>query len=195
MKSHQLMFQLFSIYISPVLFFVIIKNIDLSFLSIDNIKCCWIKYLFYSADDSKFIYENIVCIISISIIFYSLVSCLILKYKRKNVSEELPKKIESVEEWNYDYLPSIVTLMAMVTFEYNDLRGILIFTFLLLFLFLIFSQTTTFYNSALFKVVGLKIYEADLDNNEKCKIISFHKLNKNTTVSLKLIKGNVFYSL
>lgn len=85
--------------------------------------------------------------------------------------------------------------MAMVTFDYNSLRGLLFFVLLILFLFLIFAQTTTFYNSALYKAVGLKIYQVDFDNLENCKIITFHKLNGGTTVSLKHIKGNIYFSL
>ena len=119
----------------------------------------------------------------------------LLKYKGKNVSDQLPQKTKKIEEWDYDYLPAIVTLMAMVTFDYNSLRGLLFFVLLILFLFLIFAQTTTFYNSALYKAVGLKIYQVDFDNLENCKIITFHKLNGGTTVSLKHIKGNIYFSL
>lgn len=193
-KHYWLMLQLYSIYVSPILFFVIIKNLNLSFLKVYPLKDCWVKEIFISTE-GKILYENIVCVISLVLIIFSIISLSILKYKGKNVSEELPKRIKEIEEWDYDYLPAIVTLMAMVTFEYNDLRGLLIFMFLLLFLFSIFAQTTTFYNSALYKVVGLKIYEANLENNDKCKIISFHKLVKGSTVYLKHIRGNVYYSL
>ena len=194
-KSPWLMFRLYSIYISPILFFVIIKNLNISFLSVDSNKYCWFKEFFYCSTKGMLFYENIVCLISLAIILYSIVSWFLLKYKGKNVSDQLHQKTKKIEEWDYDYLPAIVTLMAMVTFDYNSLRGLLFFVLLILFLFLIFAQTTTFYNSALYKAVGLKIYQVDFDNLENCKIITFHKLNGGTTVSLKHIKGNIYFSL
>lgn len=166
-----LMTGLFCVYMMLILIFVIIETIRIPlYIGKDWEFIGWSKVLTPN---------NIVAFISILIIIGGVVTLLILRYKFGNSPKEFPLTCKNIQSLDYDYIPSIVTLLAVATFSYDSCRGLLLFMVLLVVLYLIFINTNTFFNSPLFKILGLNTYEIEFDKeSQRSIVLSFQKLQE-----------------
>ena len=104
------------------------------------------------------------------------------------------KHIENIAPWNYDYVPTFVTLLAIVSFNYEGIRGLFLFTGIMLIIFAIFANTSMFYSSPLYRILGLKIYQVD-DSllGDHCILMSFDNLSDKEALFCRKIYENVYY--
>lgn len=118
----------------------------------------------------------------------------VLKYKQKNRANCKPKHIENIVPWDYDYVPTFVTLLAIVSFNYEGIRGLFLFIGIMLIIFAIFANTSMFYSSPLYRILGLKIYQVD-DSllGGHCILMSFDYLSDKEALFCRKIYENVYY--
>lgn len=138
--------------------------------------------------------NNIVPCLCLVISGCALYTIRVLKYKQNNRACCKPKHIENIAPWNYDYVPTFVTLLAIVSFNYEGIRGLFLFIGIMLIIFAIFARTSMFYSSPLYRILGLKIYQVD-DSllGDHCILMSFDDLSDKEVLFCRKIYENVYY--
>ena len=79
--------------------------------------------------------NNIVPFLCLVISGCALYTIRVLKYKQNNRANCKPKHIENIAPWDYDYVPTFVTLLAFVSFNFQGIRGLLLLTCIMCIIF------------------------------------------------------------
>ncbi len=111
-----------------------------------------------------------------------------------NRSQYRPRIINKISSWEYDYVPTFVTLLAIVSFSYIGIRGLLLFIGIMLIIYAIFVCTSMFYTSPLYRILGLNIYQSqDKQLGGNSILMSFEELSDTETLYYRKICTNVYY--
>ena len=117
-----------------------------------------------------------------------------LKNKGKNRSSMRPREFKEIKPWEYDYVPTFVTLLAIVSFNYSGFRGLFLFIVIMLIIYGIFVSTTMFYTSPLYRILGLNIYQTtDEGLGGNVIMMTFEALSKTEILYCRHIFNNVYY--
>lgn len=117
-----------------------------------------------------------------------------LKYKSKNRSSMRPREFKEIKSWEYDYVPTFVTLLAIVSFSYSGFRGLFLFIGIMLIIYGIFISTTMFYTSPLYRILGLNIYQTtDERLGGSVIMMTFETLSETEFLYYRHIYNNVYY--
>lgn len=74
--------------------------------------------------------------------------------------------ITDLSPCEYDYIPTMATLLAFASLDYSGTRGVAAFFVLLSFLFLILLKTPFCYSSPILPILGFRVYKGMAGNNE-----------------------------
>lgn len=177
---------LFCIYLSLIVGLVFLETVQLPFSIRQGFQ--------WNGLSSVFEVNNIVPFLCLMISGCALYTIRVLKYKQKNRANCRPKHITNITEWNYDYVPTFVTLLAIVSFNYEGIRGMFLFIGIMLIIFAIFANTSMFYSSPLYRILGLKIYQTDDSRlGGHCILMSFDNLGCEEALYYRKIYENVYY--
>lgn len=108
----------------------------------------------------------------------------------------IPVKIESIENVNYEYFALLVTIISLIAFDFTTIRGVILLVALLLILCAIFIKTELFYSNPSFALLGFHIYKADTNNEAlKSKIfITKDKIKAGDKVKYLKISDKVYFT-
>ena len=120
-------------------------------------------------------HKSILAYINLGIIVYAIGTLFVLFDKKDNAADN-DTKVEKIKQYEYDYIPTMATLLAFVAFDYSDIRSIAVFVFMLLFLYLIISSTPICYSSPIYPIMGFIIYKGNIGDKEVV-IITREKIN------------------
>lgn len=108
----------------------------------------------------------------------------------------IPIKIESIENVNYEYFALLVTIISLIAFDFTTIRGVILLVVLLIILCAIFNKTEMFYSNPSFALLGFHIYKAST-NNEALKnkiLITKDKIKAGDKVKYLKISDNVYFT-
>lgn len=116
----------------------------------------------YGSDFLSF--QSIVAYVCLLMVIVGCVFVCMIYFKLDSVATGIVS-VKNEHHLEFEYVPTIATLLAFVTFDYSCWRGLLIFLILMLFLALIAMNTPLFYTSPLFPNVGIHVYQITRTNN------------------------------
>ena len=119
--------------------------------------------------------KSILAYLNIGIIIYAVGTLFVLFDKKDNAADN-DTTVEKIKQYEYDYIPTMATLLAFVAFDYSDIRSIAVFVFMLFFLYLIVFSTPLFYSSPIYPIMGFIIYKGYIGDKEVV-IITREKIN------------------
>lgn len=179
-------FGLFCIYLFLIMVLVFLETIKLPFTFSGGFK--------YNGITSMFTIDNIVPFLCLIVIVIALFTLYKQKCWSKNRSQYRPRIINKISSWEYDYVPTFVTLLAIVSFSYIGIRGLLLFIGIMLIIYAIFVCTSMFYISPLYRILGLNIYQSqDKQLGGNSILMSFEELSDTETLYYRKICTNVYY--
>ena len=179
-------FGLFCIYLFLIMVLVFLETIKVPFTFTGGFK--------YNGLTSIFTIDNIVPFLCLIVIVIALFTLYRLKCWSKNRSQYRPRIINKISSWEYDYVPTFVTLLAIVSFSYIGIRGLLLFIGIMLIIYAIFVCTSMFYTSPLYRILGLNIYQSqDKQLGGNSILMSFEELSDTETLYYRKICTNVYY--
>ena len=101
--------------------------------------------------------------------------------------------VKDVKRLDFDYVPTIATLLAFVTFDYSTWRGFVIFLILMIFLAFVAMNTSLFYTSPLFPCIGIRLYEVTSSNNGNMICLVKGPLKQGNQMYCTRLMRNIYY--
>lgn len=114
-------------------------------------------------------------------------------------STNIPFKLLKVESINYEHLTFLATyIIPLVTFDFENIRYLIVLALLLIFMGIIYIKTDLFYANPSLALLGFHIYKADGlfkndDTRDNIVIITRSKLVQNERVSYIKLDDRIYY--
>lgn len=162
---------IFSLYLLPVSILLIILNWH----------CC--------------IFKEIIAITHIVFTMIGFISGWFINVKLDDAADE-NMIITDIGQKEYDYIPTVATLLSFVCIDYKDVNSVVFHFVLLLVLLILFIQTKYFYASPVLVMFGFSIYEITgkhEDTQKSILAISRDTLKKDSPIYLTKITNNLYY--
>ncbi|RZG77133.1 anti-phage protein KwaA [Acinetobacter sp. WCHAc060025] len=170
--------------------FFIILNIKVPFCLTEG--CNFIGF-------KKLANDNVISIISIFVVLWSVYGYQSFKYAIKGASE-IPFKIKKIESANYEHLTFLATyVIPLISFDFSKERQIIVLLLLLIIMGIIYIKTDLFYANPSLALLGFHIYKADgefkpsIGTRENIILITRAQLIAETRVKYIKLDDRIFY--
>lgn len=145
-----------------------------------------------------FLSSNIIFLIAIIMIFYSLFSYKKFEYDLKGTTD-IPFEIKKIEGINYEHLTFLATyIIPLISFDFDNTRQMIVLALLLIFMGVIYIKTDLFYANPSLALLGFHIYKADGNfkngDREGIILISREKLTKEQKVAYIKLDERIYYT-
>lgn len=141
--------------------------------------------------------NNIIAFMCVILIFAGLLFYYQFNHRLKGAPDGLPILITKIENINYEYVSLFMTLLSVIAFDFNTIRGALLFCLVLLILGAIFIKTELFYSNPSFALLGFYIYKVETQHPNIIPngsiLIARGKIQNEDKVDYIKISETVFY--
>lgn len=163
-----------------------------------TLPACWESLLTIDGW-SLFLRENVVSIISFVFLLYGVFGWFRFNFEL-NGATNLPFKVDSVEDINYEHLIFLATyVIPLVSFNFESIRYLIVLSGLLVVMGVIYIKTDMFYANPSLALLGFRIYKVNgaFKNKEERNgiiILSRSTVSKNDKLSYIKLDERIYYA-
>lgn len=137
---------------------------------------------------------SIIAYLNVAICLFAGLFLGFLALKREN-SYDNDIEISDISQCEYDYIPTMATLLAFVSLDFSGIRGVIAFFVLLTFLFLIILEVPFSYSSPMFPILGFRVYKGKAGNTNLIIISKKSIVGPQCKCGYLKITSNIIYIL
>ena len=159
--------------------------------------CCWGGFL--TKDGwSLFLKNNVVSLVSFFFLIYGVYGWCRFNYEL-NGSSNLPFRVTSVEDINYEHLIFLATyVIPLISFNFESIRYLIVLFGLLIVMGGIYIKTDMFYANPSLALLGFRIYRinGDFKNNENRTgiiVLSRRFVSQGENLSYIKLSNKIYY--
>jgi hypothetical protein len=147
---------------------------------------------------SELLRNNVVPTICLFFMILGIIFYFRFDYRIIKGAPELPKKIVSIQNLNFETLSFLITyIIPIVTFDLDfDLdknRNLLMFLLVLFLIGWIYIKTNMFYTNPSLAVLGFRIYKVDTEGTHDMTVIVKGKLKKGDNIYPIYLDDNIYF--
>lgn len=141
--------------------------------------------------------NNIVAFLCVIFILMGLLFYYQFNNRLKGAPDGLPIIVTTIDNINYEYVSLFMTLISVIAFNFQTIRGAVLFALVLLILGAIFVKTELFYSNPSFALLGFYIYRVKTKHAEMIPdnsiLIAKGKIKVEDKIDYIKISDTVFY--
>lgn len=141
--------------------------------------------------------NNIVAFLCVIFILMGLLFYYQFNYRLMGAPDGLPIVVTKIDNINYEYISLFMTLISVIAFDFQTIRGAILFALVLLILGAIFVKTELFYSNPSFALLGFYIYRVETKHAQiipdNSILIAKGKIKMEDKIDYIKISDAVFY--